>query len=51
MTEEPRKSACDYLGDCFIAIMQECAFWVDVLQTTFELDEESVRRDAEEKLK
>lgn len=39
------------MGDCFLAIMQEAAFWLDVFKTTMEWDEESLARNAEEKLK
>jgi alpha-amylase/alpha-mannosidase (GH57 family) len=46
-----RKSACDKLGDCVIAILEEGSFWMDVFRTTMNWDEESVIRDAQEKLK
>ena len=51
MNKEEKRSACDWMGDCFLAIMQELSFWADVFRTTMEMDEESIRRDAEEKLK
>lgn len=46
-----RQSICDKLGDCVIAVIAEASFWVDVFRTTMNWDEESVIRDAEEKLK
>ncbi len=46
-----RKTLCDRLSDCVFAIGLEAAFWVDVFQTTMQWDEESVVRNAEEKLK
>jgi hypothetical protein len=49
--EMERKTLCDRLSDCVFAIGLEAAFWVDVFQTTMQWDEESVVRNAEEKLK
>jgi hypothetical protein len=49
--EMERKTMCDRLSDCIFAIGLEVAFWVDVFQTTMQWDEESVVRNAEEKLK
>ena len=51
MEEEPRKTACDWLSDCVFAIGLEAAFWVDVFKTTMQWDEESIIRNAEERLK
>jgi len=48
---EPRRTACDMLSDCVFAIGLEAAFWIDVFRTTMQWDEESVIRNAEERLK
>jgi len=46
-----QRTITDRLGDCVLAIIAEAAFWVDVFKTTMNWDDESIMRDAEEKLK
>jgi hypothetical protein len=48
---EGSRSMGDMLGDCVLAIIQEFFFWIDVFKTVMQWDEESVKRDAEERLK
>ena len=44
---EGRKSMCDRVGDCAIAVLEEGKFWIEVFTEFMEWDEESQQRWAD----
>ena len=40
-SESTKKSACDYMSDCAMAVIDEGKFWVEVFTEFMEWDEAS----------
>ena len=49
-SEAPRRSVCDTLGDCAMAVIDEGKFWVEVFTEFMEWDEEGRQKWADEQM-
>lgn len=45
-----KKGCCDKMGDCVLAVLDECKFWVEVFLAVMEWDEEGHRKWAERQM-